>query len=295
VRRRAGEGEAGGVQVTAADLAQLGLHPLTPLPLTLEECSDLVERVRAAMAHEGAHSFDARQKSLATRRLDHLCGVCMRRGHFARAALVTLHQHFACDGCGVRMPHPLVQIRDTRDALRPRVRGEAPSQVRARDGGGATMTAQSALRIAPITVKAARAWVRAHHRHLPDVQGGLFASAVVDDASTLRGVAVAGNPARVWQGQAKLVISRCATDECPNACSALYGSLCRAAKALGYREAWTYTLPDEPGTSLRAAGFVDQGVTAGGEHDRPSRHRRAAVRPEPKRRWLRILNGGATP
>jgi hypothetical protein len=73
----------------------------------------------------------------------------------------------------------------------------------------------------------------------------------------------------------------------------LYGAMCRAAKALGYREVWTYTLPEELGTSLRAAGFVDKGLTAGGEWNRPSRARAPAKRPETKRRWLRKLAGDA--
>lgn len=145
------------------------------------------------------------------------------------------------------------------------------------------------LEIAPCTVKAATKKVRERHRHLPDLQGGLFAAQCVDAEGNCVGVAVAGNPSRVWQGQAKLVISRVATQGHENACSALYGSLCRAAKALGYREVWTCTLPDEPGTSLRAAGFMDMGLTDGGEWSRPSRARAPARRPEPKRRWLRKL------
>jgi hypothetical protein len=147
------------------------------------------------------------------------------------------------------------------------------------------------LDIAPCTVKAARKMVKLWHRHLEDVQGGLFAAQCVTPEGKSVGVAIAGNPARVWQGQAKLVISRVATTGYDNACSALYGALCRAAKALGYKEVWTYTLPHEPGTSLRAAGFIDMGMTSGGEHDRPSRRRKPAKHPEPKRRWLRKLKG----
>lgn len=148
---------------------------------------------------------------------------------------------------------------------------------------------QQRLSIVSCTVKEARRLVKAWHRELPDLQGGLFAAKVVNEGGDCVGVAVAGNPPRVWQGTGRLVISRVATDTTPNACSALYAALCRAAEALGYHEAWTYTLPHEPGTSLRAAGFVDMGLTDGGEHDRPSRHRRPAVRPERKRRWLRKL------
>lgn len=145
------------------------------------------------------------------------------------------------------------------------------------------------IELAPCTVKAARAKVREWHRHLEEVQGGLFAVACASNGECV-GVAVAGNPSRVWQGTGRLVISRVATPGHENACSMLYGALCRAAKALGYREAWTYTLPQEPGTSLKAAGFMDTGLTDGGEHDRPSRHRRPAKNNAPKRRWLRRLS-----
>lgn len=138
-------------------------------------------------------------------------------------------------------------------------------------------------------MKAALRKVREWHRHLPELQGGLFAAACEVDGECV-GVAVAGNPSRVWQGSGKLVITRVATTGYENACSMLYGALSRAAKALGYREVWTYTLPDEPGTSLRAAGFIDMGLTDGGEHSRPSRYRKPAVRSEPKRRWLRRLS-----
>ncbi|MDB6014787.1 MAG: MPMin1 gp31 [Gammaproteobacteria bacterium] len=145
--------------------------------------------------------------------------------------------------------------------------------------------------VLPCTVKAALKWVRETHRHLPRLQGGLFAVACESELEIV-GVGIAGNPSRVWQGQRKIVISRVATVGRENACSAVYGALCRASKALGYHEAWTYTLPEEDGTSLRAAGFRDMGMTTGGSYDRPSRAREFPVRPEPKRRWLRRLSQG---
>lgn len=144
------------------------------------------------------------------------------------------------------------------------------------------------LSIEPVTVTAARLLVKEWHRHLPDVQGGLFAAALAVDG-IVQGVAVAGNPARVWQGTGRIVISRVAVHDVPNGCSKLYGAICAAAKSLGYREAWTYTLPNEPGTSLKAAGFEDMGMSDGGEHDRPSRRRNPVKHPEPKRRWRRVL------
>lgn len=134
------------------------------------------------------------------------------------------------------------------------------------------------------------------HRHLPDLQGGLFAARVELNGECV-GVGVFGNPSRVWQATGRGVISRCAAQEdlpdvgehAAPACTMLYGALCRAAKALGYREAWTYTLPHETGRSLKGAGFIDMGLTDGGEHDRASRRRKPAVNSDPKRRWLRKL------
>jgi hypothetical protein len=148
----------------------------------------------------------------------------------------------------------------------------------------------SALVIVPVTIKSAKAFVLKHHRHLKVVGWGRFAAGVAVDGR-LCGVGIVGNGPRVWEGTSKAVITRVATDGTSNACSAIYGALCRAARALGYSEVWTYTLAEEPGTSLRAAGFVDQGLTDGGEHDRPQsgRRRKPALRPEPKRRWLRRL------
>ena len=134
--------------------------------------------------------------------------------------------------------------------------------------------------------------VRGHASALEAGPGGRFAAAVLDSSGELRGIGMVGNGPRVWEGPGKMVISRVATDGVLNGCSMLYGALCRAGKALGYTEAWTYTLPEEPGTSLRAAGFEDMGLTEGGEHDRPNqpkRRREPAERPEPKRRWRRIL------
>jgi hypothetical protein len=147
--------------------------------------------------------------------------------------------------------------------------------------------------LAPCTVRAAKAYVAEHHRHLKKVNGGRFAVAV-RVGGAIAGVGVVGNGPRVWENTGKMVITRVATNGAKNACTMILGALCRAGVALGYTEAWTYTLPEEPGTSLKAAGFEDMGLTDGGEHDRPSRPRAPAVRPEPKRRWRRILRVSKT-
>lgn len=145
------------------------------------------------------------------------------------------------------------------------------------------------LRIVPIVLKRAYPYVRRWHRHLSPPQGALFAVGVEREGG-LVGVAIVARPAaRLAQTGWRVEVCRVATDGSYNACSALYGACSRAARGLGYCEIITKTLATEPGTSLRAAGFVEVGVTDGGEWSRPSRNRRPAEEPGPKRRWRRML------
>ena len=147
--------------------------------------------------------------------------------------------------------------------------------------------------ICTMQMKSAIQWCVTVHRHLRrELAGARWGVSVVDKSGTRRGVGLVTSGPRVWEGTGRCNIARIGTVGVKNGCSMLYGALCRAATALGYREAWTYTLPDEPGTSLRAAGFEDMGLTRAEEHDRPNqpnRRRRAAEQPSEKRRWRRIL------
>lgn len=144
------------------------------------------------------------------------------------------------------------------------------------------------MRVRPITRNAATAWLREHHRHLQrEVAGWLFGVEILNDSGERVGVACASRPrARALQDGLTVEIVRVCTDGTPNACSFAYGALRRAAVTLGYERVITYTRTDEPGSSVRAAGFVDDGVSEGGEWSRPSRGRRAAEDPTPKRRWV---------
>jgi len=83
-------------------------------------------------------------------------------------------------------------------------------------------------------------------------------------------------------------IARIATDGHPNACSRLYGALCRASVSVGDRKAVTFTRLDEPGTSLRAAGFVLDGTTREQSWDRPRNPRQKQL--SQVNRWVRGLN-----
>lgn len=149
------------------------------------------------------------------------------------------------------------------------------------------------LHIVPITVRAARAYVNAHHRHLRAPAGAKLAIGVRDTRARLRGVAVLGRPvARSLDDGSTIEVTRVATDGCPNACSALYGAAARIARALGYARALSYTLASEPGTSLRAAGWRPMHLSRGGSWSRHSRVRSDLQPLGPKRRWEISLVAG---
>ena len=115
--------------------------------------------------------------------------------------------------------------------------------------------------LVPIALRDARRFIAEHHRHNAAPRGWLFGVSLVRDGE-LRAVGVAGRPtARALQDGLTVEITRVCTVGDRNAASRLYGALCRAAAALGYRRAVTYTLASEAGSSLLAAGFAaDAGV-----------------------------------
>jgi hypothetical protein len=145
------------------------------------------------------------------------------------------------------------------------------------------------LQVRPIGTREASAVVKRMHRHLPRVVGGLFAVACFD-RDELVGVGIASQPkARMSRDGFTVEISRVATDGCHNACSKIYGALCRACAAIGVRRVITFTRLDEPGTSLRASGFRQVGQTREQSWDRPSRPRSPSY--SRVRKWERVLNG----
>lgn len=150
------------------------------------------------------------------------------------------------------------------------------------------------MRLRPLSVAAARRAVGMWHRHNRPPQGGLFAVGC-EDGGELVGVAIVGRPvARLLDDGWTAEITRVATMGTRNACSMLYGACLRAARALGYRRVYTYTLASEPGVSLQAAGFVrDADIPARETWNTPSRPRHTtdlfgqSLRPvEAKVRWI---------
>lgn len=122
------------------------------------------------------------------------------------------------------------------------------------------------LTIRPCDYKTAKAFVGQNHRHNKPPPGHKFSIACYDN-DRLCGVCMVGRPvARHLDDGLTLEINRCCTDGTYNACSILYGTACRAAKALGYKRIYTYTLQSEPGTSLKASNWICDGE-AGSEQN----------------------------
>lgn len=157
------------------------------------------------------------------------------------------------------------------------------------------------LEIRPITLRAANAYVKEHHRHNIPTNGHKFSIACYD-GDRLCGVAIAGQPvARMLDDGLTIEIRRVCTDGTYNACSILYGACARCAKEMGYRRVITYTLQSEPGTSLKASGFINRGEAGGDSWNRPNRKREITqmtlfgeqmkYSEERKIRWEKIYGG----
>lgn len=112
------------------------------------------------------------------------------------------------------------------------------------------------LRLVALSLAQANEHVAAWHRHNEPVLQCIFRVGVADEDGVLHAVAIVEYPKARGNVDGETVeITRLASDGTPNACSMLYGACARAAFALGYRRVITYIRADEPGSSVRAAGF----------------------------------------
>ncbi len=141
------------------------------------------------------------------------------------------------------------------------------------------------LELVPMTISDANAFVEQHHRTHKPAHSYLFAVGVAIGSDVV-GVAIVGRPvARLLEDGWTAEVVRCTTTGQANACSMLYGASWRAARALGYRRLITYTLAEEPGTSLRASGWRVVGKTKGGTWNRQARPRVDRHPTQAKLRW----------
>jgi hypothetical protein len=152
-----------------------------------------------------------------------------------------------------------------------------------------------------VSVTEAKRFVNEHHRHNEAPESWRFGVGLEANGE-LVAVAMLGRPTgRGLDQKIDVEVTRvCIIEEgrYPNACSMLYGAVCRAAQALGYRNAYTYTLAEEVASSVKAAGFVlDAELDRERTWNSASRPRQEETlfgpkkRPTgPKVRWVRRLN-----
>lgn len=148
------------------------------------------------------------------------------------------------------------------------------------------------LEAIPITLQEASSYIDRHHRHNAGPKFHKFSVCLrVPGEPEPVGVAVVGTPkARHQMDGETLEINRCCTDpRYADVCSSLYARAVRIGRELGYRRFLTYTLPEESGSSLRAAGFQPDGVTRASVNgwSSPSRPRDTAQYPAGEKiRWV---------
>ena len=146
------------------------------------------------------------------------------------------------------------------------------------------------LELRPISFREAAEFVGINHRHHKPPTGHKFSIACYNNGN-LCGVAMVGRPvSRYLDDGLTLEVNRICTDGTKNACSILYSAAWRAAKAMGYKRIFTYTLKSESGASLRAAGWECEGE-AGGKNWTGERYRQEELFQEMKTRWSKHKEG----
>ena len=127
------------------------------------------------------------------------------------------------------------------------------------------------LTICPTSLRQANAVVYCWHTHNRPVTGWKFGASVWDDL-TMIGVCIVGRPvSRVLDDGESLEITRLAMmhNAPKNAASMLIGSCTKAAKSMGIKKVYSYTLSDELGACYSACGFYPEHVS----DDTRTRHR----------------------
>lgn len=148
------------------------------------------------------------------------------------------------------------------------------------------------LRIIPLTLAQANELVASLHRHHKPAQGHRFSLGVEKDGR-LVGAAIVGRPvSRELDAYRVAEVTRLVTDGTPHACSALYGAAARIAREMGFDRIQTYILDEEPGTSLRAAGWEFERRTDGGDWNHSKKYAGTRRTDQPmtaKQRWGRTF------
>lgn len=146
------------------------------------------------------------------------------------------------------------------------------------------------LKAIPISRTEANNFVNNLHRHHVAAVGDKYRLAVVNENDAIVGVIQVGRPvSRILDDGKTLEVTRCCTNGTKNACSFLYSRAAKIAQLMGYQRIITYTLENETGSSLRASGFVFDGMTHGGNWSCKSRPRQQKAPICRKKRWVKEL------
>ena len=152
------------------------------------------------------------------------------------------------------------------------------------------------LRVVPLELFEANEFVRRYHRHHYPTKYHRFSLGAVDQNGVLRSAAIVMKPVARLGGNPRevLEVSRLVSDGTKNACSILYAAAARVGKELGYCRIQTYILDDEPGTTLKASGWVYEGMAGGGLWKHTDGNARRTDQPTGKKgRWAKQLNNAA--
>ena len=145
------------------------------------------------------------------------------------------------------------------------------------------------MRAVPVELKDAKDYVNKYHRHHGAVVRDKFRIGCEKDGQ-LVGIVQVGRPvARALCDGKTLEVVRLCTDGTKDVCSFLYSAAARVARELGYKKIITYILFDEPGVSLKAAGWNKEADIKGHSWDTPARHRDCKSPTCDKQRWSKLL------
>lgn len=145
------------------------------------------------------------------------------------------------------------------------------------------------LEAIPLELKQANEFVATLHRHHDAVYRDKYRIGALLDGK-LVGVVQVGRPvSRMLDDGQTVEVVRLCTDGTKDVCSFLYGKAARIAKEMGYSKIITYILESESGTSLKAAGWIQEATTSGGHWSRPSRPRNTTAPTVPKKRFAKQL------
>lgn len=147
------------------------------------------------------------------------------------------------------------------------------------------------MKIVPITQRRAKEFVNLHHRHNKAPLGSVFQIGLEDDQGTLIGVIMVGRPVarRLDNGKTLEVNRTCINGYHKNACSMLLGRAVRVARNLGYERIFTYTLPQESGSSLKGAGWTNDQISEIGNWNNREGRQVQIFKDTKKLRWRKDL------